>query len=248
MLSWLKPALDSKPPAGTRVYAVGDIHGQKDRLCTLHDRILEDAESAPERRRVIVYVGDYVDRGPDSSGVLDLLMEQPLEGFKCVHLKGNHEDYMLRFMDGDIEAGASWFANGGDTTLESYGIETEGKFPDFTVLIDWREGLEQAVPAPQRQFLESLPLFHIEGDYAFVHAGVRPGVPLASQEAHDLMWIREEFHASNADHGYVIVHGHSVSSKAVNRANRIGIDTGAGYGRALTAVVLSGVERRFLQA
>ncbi|NKB55829.1 MAG: serine/threonine protein phosphatase [Alphaproteobacteria bacterium] len=210
MLGWLKPSRESKPPADTRVYAIGDIHGQIGRLKTLHDRILEDARGAPEARRVIVYVGDYVDRGPDARGVLDMLIAQPLEGFVSVYLKGNHEDFMLRFLDGDIEAGASWFANGGDATLASYGID-------------------------------------VEGDYAFVHAGIRPGVPLEAQSPRDLMWIREEFHASRAEHDYVIVHGHSVSTKAVDKANRIGIDTGAGYGRALTAVVLSGAERRFLQ-
>tara|TARA_Y100000588_G_C14019582_1_gene823625 strand:+ start:540 stop:902 length:363 start_codon:yes stop_codon:yes gene_type:complete len=104
-----------------------------------------------------------------------------------------------------------------------------------------------AVPDAHKQFLEGLKLSHIEGDYAFVHAGVRPGVPLEAQKPHDLMWIRDEFHTSRADHGYVIVHGHSATSKAVSKANRIGIDTGAGYGRDLTAVVLSGTERRFLQ-
>jgi serine/threonine protein phosphatase 1 len=247
MLSWFKSARDSKPPPGTRVYAVGDIHGQSERLRALHDCILKDAKSAPESRRVIVYVGDYVDRGPNSPGVLDMMIANPLEGFSCIHLKGNHEDFMLRFIDGDIEAGANWFANGGDATLASFGIDIEDKWPDYTVLITWQEELRRAVSVEQRRFLDSLVLSHVEGDYAFVHAGVRPGIPLDAQKPRDLMWIRDEFHTSRADHGYVIVHGHSVTSKAVSRANRIGIDTGAGYGRALTAVVLSGVERRFLQ-
>lgn len=246
MFGWLKSPHDTKPPAGTRVYAVGDIHGQRERLVALREKILEDAESSTEDRFVIVYVGDYVDRGPDSRGVLEMLHGNPLEGFVSVHLKGNHEDYMLRFLEGDIEAGAGWVANGGDATLASYGIDVEDKWPDFTELIAWRELLVKAVPLTQRQFLESLALSHVEGDYAFVHAGIQPGVPLDAQNPHDLMWIRDDFHRSRADHGYVIVHGHSVSSKAVNKANRIGIDTGAGYGRLLTAVVLSGVERRFL--
>ncbi len=248
MLGWLRPKLESKPPPDTRVYAVGDIHGQSTQLRALHDSIRQDAEKAAESQRVIVYVGDYIDRGPDSSGVLDQLIEKPLDGFRSVHLKGNHEDFMLRFIEGDIEAGAGWYANGGDATLTNYGIEIEDKWPDFSVLVEWREGLSKAISATQWRFLSDLALFHVEGDYAFVHAGVRPGVPLKSQDPNDLMWIREEFHASRVQHDYVIVHGHSVSSKAVNRTNRIGIDTGAGYGRALTAVVLSGAERRFLHA
>ncbi len=247
MLGWLKSSFESTPPPGTRVYAIGDIHGQKARLQALHDRIVEDAKRAPESRRVIVYVGDYVDRGPDPVGVLDLLVGQPLPGFTSIFLKGNHEDYLLRFLDGDIEAGAGWYANGGDATLVSYGIDIEDMWPDFTVLVEWQASLARAIPAEHRKFLDALQLSYVEGDYAFVHAGVRPGTPLAAQNPHDLMWIRDEFHASRADHGHVIVHGHSVTSKAVSKVNRIGVDTGAGYGRELTAVVLSGVDRRFLQ-
>lgn len=247
MLGFLKTSFKSKPPPDTRVYAIGDIHGQQARLAAMHDAILRDADRTPETRRVVVYVGDFVDRGPDSPGVIDMLLGDPLPEFTSIYLRGNHEDYMLRFLDGDIEAGVGWHANGGDTTLASYGIEVEGKWPDFTVLIEWQAGLAAAVPDAHKEFLEGLQLSHIEGDYAFVHAGVRPGVPLEAQKPHDLMWIRDEFHSSRADHGYVIVHGHSVTSKAVSKANRIGIDTGAGYGRDLTAVVLSGTERRFLQ-
>lgn len=248
MLGWLKQdTFASAAPSDTRIYAIGDIHGQRERLQQLHEQILEDASDAPEGRKVAVYVGDYVDRGPDSRGVLDILIGHPLPGLASVYLKGNHEDFMLRFLDGDIEAGAAWYANGGDTTLASYGIDVENIWPDFTVLLDWRERLSRAVPPSHRSFLDTLALRHTEGDYAFVHAGVRPGIPLDAQDPHDLMWIREEFHSSRADHGYVIVHGHSVTSKAINRENRIGIDTGAGYGRTLTAVVLTGSERRFLQ-
>lgn len=247
MLGWFKSSFDSKPPPGTRVYAIGDIHGQKARLEALHRRIQQDADGASEARRVLVYVGDFVDRGPDSVGVLGMLIDDPLPGFECVYLKGNHEDYMLRFLDGDIEAGAGWFNFGGGATLTSYGIDTQDKWPDFTVLVEWQAGLSRAVPAKHRDFLDALDLSHVEGDYAFVHAGVRPGKPLAAQDAQDLMWIRDEFFNSRADHGHVIVHGHSVTPKAVSRANRIGIGTGAGYGRELTAVVLCGTERRFLQ-
>lgn len=247
MMSWFQSSFDSAAPPGTRVYAIGDIHGQLERLRALRVRIVEDAEGAPEERRVVVHVGDYVDRGPDSRGVLDLLIDEPLAGFDCFFLKGNHEDFMLRFLEGEIEAGAGWFANGGDATLASYGIEGADRWPDFTQLLALQKAFAQAMPARHRRFLEALNLFHVEGDYAFVHAGVRPGIALESQDPEDLMWIRETFHASSADHGHVIVHGHSVSPRPESKANRIGIDTGAGYGQSLTAVVLVGRDRRFLQ-
>lgn len=247
MKGWFQSSFDSAAPAGTRLYAIGDIHGQLERLCELRERIAADAEGAPERRKVVVHVGDYVDRGPDSRGVLELLTEEPLAGFDNIFLKGNHEDYMLRFLDGEIDAGAGWCANGGDATLASYGIDGVDRWPDFTQLLAWQKAFANAVPVHHRRFLEGLDLFHVEGDYAFVHAGVRPGVALEAQDSEDLMWIRETFHNSGADHGHVIVHGHSVAPKPESKANRIGIDTGAGYGRTLTAAVLVGTERRFLQ-
>ncbi len=239
---------DSTPPPDTRVYAIGDVHGQRGRLAELHAKIAADSEGTPQTRRVIVHVGDYVDRGPDTAGVLDLLIEGPPTGFTGICLKGNHEDFVLRFLDGDLEAGASWIAFGGDATLRSYGIDASSCWPDYTELTDWQGQLSDRFPASHRRFLDSLALSHIEGDYAFVHAGVRPGRPFADQTATDLMWIRQEFHDSTEDHGYVIVHGHSVVTTPQNLANRIGIDTGAGYGEMLTAVVLAGTERRFLHA
>lgn len=248
MLNPFKSTFKSSPPADTRVYAIGDIHGQRERLAALHAEIAADAEGTPQRRRVIVYVGDYIDRGPDSAGVLDLLIAKPLAGFTSVYLKGNHEDYILRYLDGDLEAGGSWIVFGGDATLRSYGIDAPARLPDYTELVDWQRELSNRFPATHRRFLNALALSHIEGDYAFVHAGVRPGRAFADQTAADLMWIREEFHNSTKDHGYVIVHGHSVVTKAQSRSNRIGIDTGAGYGQSLTAVVLAGTERRFLRA
>jgi serine/threonine protein phosphatase 1 len=192
-------------------------------------------------------VGDYYDRGPDSAGVIDMLIDRPLEGFDSVFLKGNHEDILLRFLEGDLETGANWIYYGGNTTLQSYGIDCEKSWPDYTELVDYQRALKACFPARHRRFLESLALTHVEGDYAFVHAGVRPGRPLAVQDPEDLMWIRDEFHDSDADHGHVIVHGHTPVHQVVNRFNRIDIDTGAGFGRELTAVVLAGTKRSFLQ-
>ena len=248
MLNPFKPNFRSTPPADTRVYAIGDIHGQRDRLADLHAKIVADAHGAPQHRRIIIYVGDYVDRGPDTAGVLNLLIESPLAGFTSIFLKGNHEDYVLRYLDGDLAAGDIWIRFGGDATLRSYGIDASAHGPDCSQLAAWQSQFVDRFPAAHRHFLNHLALFHIEGDYAFVHAGIRPGRRFADQTAEDLMWIREAFHNSTADHGYVIVHGHSVVTTAQSLANRIAIDTGAGYGRRLTAVVLAGTSRRFLHA
>ncbi|MFQ5774790.1 MAG: metallophosphoesterase family protein [Kiloniellaceae bacterium] len=236
-------------PAGTRVYAIGDSHGCADRLRALHEAILEDSgqPDAPEPRaprRVAVYLGDYVDRGPNPRDVLDVLIEEPLPGFESVHLLGNHDAFMAGFLEGTGDL-ALWMINGGAATLRSYGIGSlavHGGAPGL------RAALEARVPAEHRRFLRNLRLSHVEGDYLFVHAGIRPGVPLEAQDPYDLLWIREPFLSSEADHGKVVVHGHTPAGAPVVRANRIGIDTGACFGGRLTALVLEGGARRFLHA
>ncbi len=239
-------------PPGTRVYAVGDCHGCLEALRGLRGAIVADSTRADARRprarrRVVVYLGDYIDRGPDSRGVVDLLIGEPLADFVSVHLMGNHELFMRRFLDGEGSASV-WVMNGGDTTLRSYGLDPRRTEPgtgdDARSL---RHALTAAVPAAHRAFLDGLALSHVEGDYFFAHAGIRPGVALAAQEADDLLWIREPFLGSTADHGKVVVHGHSATEEVAVRANRIGIDTGACYGGKLTALVLEGDRRRFLQ-
>jgi len=258
MFGWLKfsrgdsapdnRTFDSHAPDDSRIYAIGDIHGQSEKLRRIHEAIAADAAEAPETRKTIVYVGDYVDRGPDPAGVLDMLIAPPDDGFERVFVKGNHEDFMLRYLDGDIAAGADWIANGGAATLTSYGVGNGSSHPNFSDLAEWRGDLVAAVPAAHRRFLDNLALYHVAGDYAFVHAGVRPGRALAAQDPQDLMWIRGPFLNSKAEHGHVIVHGHTVTRRVENLPNRIGIDTGAGYGKALTAVILYGTTRAFLSA
>lgn len=237
-------------PPGTRVYAVGDCHGCLEALRGLRAAIVADsaradAEGPRARRRVVVYLGDYIDRGPDSRGVVELLIGEPLAGFESVHLLGNHELFMRRFLDGEGDASV-WMMNGGGATLRSYGLDASRTGPGDDAR-GLRDVLTAAVPAAHRTFLDGLALSHVEGDYFFAHAGVRPGVPLADQEADDLLWIREPFLGSTADHGKVVVHGHSATAEVVVRANRIGIDTGACYDGKLTALVLEGGRRRFLQ-
>ena len=197
-----------RAPENSRVYAIGDIHGRVDLLRRLHRQILDDAKDAPDKRKVIVYVGDYVDRGPDSFGVIDMLTHEPLEGFERYLLRGNHEDMMTGFLETGT-GGEMWLMNGGRDTMDSYGIGLWDMLLDLGDLEKARQGLLHAVPESHLKFIKDLELHHREGDYLFVHAGILPGVRLEEQTERDLLWIRGEFLDSDADHGFVVVHGHS---------------------------------------
>ena len=235
----------SAPPE-TRIYAIGDIHGRADLLRTLNGLIRDDAASRRAPRSVVVYLGDYVDRGPHSREVIDLLLAAPPAGFEHIHLRGNHEDFMLRFL-ADVSVGPSWLSNGGRETLESYGVDPPGLFAGTDALELALRALAARLPAAHVEFLRSLRLLHEEGDFCFVHAGVRPGVPLEQQREQDLLWIRDEFLSSNAEFGRIVVHGHSITPVPDVRRNRIGIDTGAFRSERLTCLVLEGSEWAFLQ-
>jgi len=234
---------DAQVPAGARIYAIGDSHGCLDAMRALHDQIRRDCVGAGARRLVVVYLGDYVDRGPESKGLVDLLIEQPLAGFESVHLMGNHEAFLLDILEHNADP-MTWLLNGGNATLESYGIDPSARRDGPGGL---RAALAKRIPPAHRRFFEVLRRSHAEGDYFFVHAGVRPGVALADQRPDDLLWIREPFLGSKADFGAVVVHGHTPESAPVERHNRIGIDTGACYGGSLTALVLEGASRRYLR-
>ena len=239
------PSAPSEVPTGSRVYAVGDIHGCLGLLRTLHERIAGDAERHPGRRHVIVYLGDYVDRGLDSRGVIDLLLAEPLAGFERIHIKGNHEDTVLRFLE-DEQVGPGWLTYGGAPTLYSYGIQPPDSAADANGLVRARRELAQKLPPDHLAFLRDLVLTHEEGGYLFVHAGLRPAVPLESQDPEDLMWIRDEFLRSDDDFGRIVVHGHSITDEPEVRANRIGIDTGAFASGRLTCLVLDGATRSII--
>lgn len=233
-----------QPPStgGRLVYAVGDVHGHSGELAALTAEIRRDAAgSAPGGRPLIVFLGDYVDRGPDSRGVLDALLALEVDpAFEVVALKGNHEDALIRFLAEPGYAQA-WIDNWGETTLRSYGIDPWGG-----EAVQAR--FAAAFPDAHRAFLGRLrPSLEI-GDYFFAHAGVRPGVALADQTERDLMWIRWEFLQSDADFGKVVVHGHTPSETPELKANRINVDTGVYFTGVLTAVRLHGTDRRIIQA
>ncbi len=247
LLKSLRRARPAPPatPEGRRIYAIGDIHGRADLLARLHETILADAHAAGPAQCVVVYVGDYVDRGLHVREVIDLLLDSALPGFESVHIKGNHEDMMLLFLD-DAAAGPLWLANGGDATLASYGVGGWRPPLDEEALDTLQARLREALPPRHEAFLRGLRTNHVEGDYLFVHAGLRPGVPLDRQTEHDLLWIREEFLGSRADHGKIVVHGHSINYQPEEFVNRIGIDTGAFATGHLTCLVLDGTQRWIL--
>ena len=231
-------------PQDLRVYAVGDIHGRRDLLDTLFGLIQEDLLGAPSTVRT-VFLGDYVDRGPDSASVVDRLSRGDAPTPFCA-LRGNHEEVLLEFLE-DESVLESWRKFGGLETLHSYGVDVSeamrGRGYDKA-----RRALLERMPESHRRFLEATQYFVAEGDYFFVHAGVRPGVPLNRQSTRDLLWIREEFLQSSESRPKMIVHGHTPVSTPEILRNRINIDTGAFATSTLTAVALQGGERRFLQA
>lgn len=240
-----RSAAPPRVPPGRRIYAVGDIHGRADLLATLQELILQDAQGGPGER-TIVYLGDYIDRGKDSAGVIDRLLTDPLPGFGTVFLRGNHEQCLLDFLE-DTRIGPHWLSFGGDRTLASYGVAVApGGTDDARALLALQAELRARLPARHLSFYRGLRSSHAAGDYFFVHAGVRPGVPLAAQAAEDLLWIREPFLSDGTDHGKVVVHGHTIGEQVEIRANRIGIDTGAYFSGHLTALALEGQSRRVL--
>jgi serine/threonine protein phosphatase 1 len=225
-------------PQGQRVYAVGDIHGCLDRLVALHEMIADDIAARPADHTTLVHLGDYVDRGVDSAQVIDWLINRPpVPANKFVNLMGNHEHMMLSAVAGtDKEAPSQWLMNGGADSLLSWGISRA------VPPTEWAG----RIPRQHLIFLRDLAVSHRIGPYLFVHAGVRPGVALAQQSRHDMMWIREPFLSSRADHGAVVVHGHTPKREPIVLPNRIAIDTGAVLGGALTCVVLEADRLGFL--
>ncbi len=224
-------------PDDLRIYAIGDIHGRADLVVELLEGIRAHEGRRPKVAETrLVFLGDYIDRGPASRQVIETLLTGIPEGMRAITLKGNHEDMLLKSLISP--AGLDlWCSNGGEATLRSYGIHRSSVMGGDIV-----EAL-----GPHRRFFDDLALTHEVGDYLFVHAGVRPGVALGAQRPNDLMWIRYDFLDHRGDFGRFIVHGHTPTTGAPDvRPNRICIDTGAWMTGALTALVLEGESREFL--
>jgi len=234
-------------PEGQLLYAVGDIHGRLDLLQSLLDLIDADARTSGDAgRRILVFLGDYVDRGPDSRGVVEKLLRDLPQGFDTHFLKGNHEALLLDFLE-DAACLDHWRLNGGDATMLSYGVDTERLARFGAPAETWRRAFAEALPEAHLRFFRNLQLSVSFGDYLFVHAGVRPGVPLAAQSEADLIWIRGPFLDHAEPLGKIVVHGHTPGQEPVTRPNRIGIDTGAVFTGRLTALRLKGGSRKFLR-
>lgn len=233
-------------PDNTQIYAVGDIHGRVDLLRKLHDLILQDsAQLAENIRRIVVYLGDYIDRGDDSKDVIDVLLQDALPNFSSIYLKGNHEMGMDDFL-ANPSAQHPWLSYGGMSTLLSYGVTMGAAQLTPNTIQSVRDQLHRAILEGHHLFFTRLRLRYQIGDYFFVHAGIRPGIALEQQNPQDFMIIREPFLHHKQPHEKFIVHGHTVSDNPEIRSNRIGIDTGAFYSGKLTSLVLTKHEQRFL--
>lgn len=225
------------------IYAIGDIHGQFEMMCDALEWIEKDG--GPEAR--VVFLGDLVDRGPDSFRVLEMLHRGLAAGRDWIALLGNHDRMFRRFLesgelhDPRILSGKSWLhpSLGGPDTLASYGVDVaDGALPLSDTLSQARE----AVPSHHRELLDALHLYHEEAGKLFVHAGIRPGVALPDQDPDDLIWIRKEFHDHTQAFDWLVVHGHTPVDAPTHYGNRINLDTGAGYGRPLSVGVFEGDE------
>ena len=221
-------------PPGIRVYAIGDIHGRSDLLADIIDRIDNDINRRPVERAIEVYLGDYIDRGPDSKGVIDQLAVRMIRR-RAVCLRGNHESIFEDFLINPTIL-PHWLQLGGLQTLASYGISSGSCDP--TTPRTTQRLLQTALPRTHQLFLQCLQSSFYCGDYLFVHAGIRPGIPLDQQDPQDLIWIRDDFLTSDQRHAKIVVHGHTPVAHPDIRHNRINIDTGAWRSGVLTCVAI----------
>lgn len=227
-----------------RVYAIGDVHGYLDELKRVHALIEKDLEETGDSYATVVHLGDLNDRGPDTRGVIDFLIAGREAGKDWIVIKGNHDRLFEGYMrdgaltDGRLRSSLNWLSPvmGARETLASYGVEKHW-FESADAL---HERALAAVPEDHVAFLRSLPLWHLEGELLFVHAGILPGVPLEAQAEDDLLWIRDAFLWDLTPHPWLVVHGHTPVDEATHYGNRVNLDTGAGFGRPLTAAVFEG--------
>lgn len=234
----------TRAPSGQRLYAIGDIHGRLDLLEHLLGQIDADHAVRPPAEQHLILLGDLIDRGPASRGVIERVMElgRTRSNFRC--LGGNHEDLLLRTLSGDAKSAAVFHRVGGRETLLSYGVpQEEYESADFHAVCE----LAQAyVPEAHAHFVAGLEDYVAAGDYLFVHAGISPGKPLTAQSSEEMRWIRRDFTECDEPFEKMVIHGHTITEEVDARTNRIGIDTGAYATNRLTAIGLEGEERWFL--
>ncbi len=233
-------------PAGERVYAIGDIHGRLDLLEAIIGKIEADNTRREAADTRILLLGDLIDRGDDSAGVVEYVRSWNADFAAVDAILGNHEASLLSVLDGDTQWLESWLGYGGRETLLSYDVPAD--LLRRGSLAEIAEAVQAYVPDTHAAWLKDRPLSIRRGGYLFAHAGIRPGRKLSDQKPKDLLWIRSEFLDSEADHGAVIVHGHSITPQPEHRHNRIGIDTGAYFSHTLTALGLEAGERWFIQS
>lgn len=229
---------------GYRAYVVGDVHGRLDLLNRLLATIHAEIDSGPRRKTLLIFVGDLIDRGPASAGVIERLRSYDKTGVRLVVLLGNHEEVLLRILEGDSSLVESWLQFGGAECLESYGVD-----PRALAALEPQQAvamISKAIPAAHSRFLAGCADSFRFGDYLVVHAGIRPGIDLDQQLQSDLRWIREPFLGDRTDHGFVVVHGHTITEAVEVLPNRIAIDTGAYASGCLTALAIDGAERWFI--
>ena len=229
---------------GYRAYAIGDIHGRLDLLDQLLAQIEADIAARRAKQNLVVFLGDLIDRGPQSAQVVERLRTWQPRDATTIFLCGNHEEVLLRVLAGEPTILADWLKFGGVECLASYGLDAAG-LSDLSN-VEAAAAVRAVIPTEHQAFLASFSDTFRFGDYLFVHAGIRPGLGVAAQAQKDLRWIRDPFLEDRTDHGFVVVHGHTISEAVEERINRIGIDTGAYRTGVLTAMAIEGSQRWFL--
>ena len=238
---WLTEA---ETPRDMRIYAIGDVHGCLDELKDVHHRIAADLEKRPAGDFRIVHIGDYVDRGPDSRGVVDYLIGLCETMPNAVCLQGNHDHMFVESVSGNSPLRQTWLQNGGAETLESYGLTVA----DYLDRLAVRRGFDDVIPSAHITFLAGLKRMVRLGDYLFVHAGINPDLPLDAQPDEALLWMRQPFLGDGREFDAVVIHGHTPVNRPEVKANRVGIDTGAVFGGELTCLLLQGMGKARLGA
>jgi serine/threonine protein phosphatase 1 len=233
---------------GRRLYVIGDIHGRRDLLADMLARINADLAARPHRAAELVFLGDYVDRGPEARGVIDTLIALGQGPVPATFLLGNHDAYVQAYIEDPdwFDLANHWLHTtlGGAATLASYGVAGADPLRPAAT----HAAFAAAFPAGHRRFLDGCRLTRRVGGYLFVHAGIRPGVALEAQDREDLIWIREPFLSSTADHGFKVVHGHTIVPRVEHHSNRIAVDTGAVRTGVLSCLVLEGADAALLES